>query len=63
LVNKVDAHIANLTEDYPLISEMFLQKKQEDTILEWISERQSKTYIRIDDTYANCTFKFKNWIK
>lgn len=63
LINKVDAHVANLTEDYPLISEMFLQKKQEDAILEWISERQSKTYIRIDDTYANCSFKFKNWIK
>lgn len=63
LVDKIDAHAANLSEDYPMLSEMFLQKKQEDAIMQWIAERQSKTYIRIDDTYANCSFKFKNWIK
>lgn len=63
LINKVEAHTANLNEDYPLISEMYLAKKQEDTIMDWIGERQAKTYIRIDDTYLNCSFKFKNWIK
>lgn len=63
LVNKSEAHTASLQEDYPLISDMFLQKKQEDVIMEWISKQQSKTYIRIDDTYANCDFEFKNWIK
>ncbi|MFA9389081.1 MAG: peptidylprolyl isomerase [Prolixibacteraceae bacterium] len=63
LVNKVEAHTANLSEDYPMISDMFLQKKQEDVILQFISDHQSKTYIRIDDTYMNCSFKFKNWIK
>ncbi|MBN2807527.1 MAG: peptidylprolyl isomerase [Prolixibacteraceae bacterium] len=63
LINKIESHTANLSEDYPLISEMYLAKKHEDTIMEWISERQAKTYIRIDDTYLNCSFKFKNWIK
>lgn len=63
LINKIEAHTANLTDDYPLLSEMYLQKKQEEAILEFVKERQSKTYIRIDDTYANCNFKFKNWIK
>jgi peptidyl-prolyl cis-trans isomerase SurA len=63
LINKIDSHTANLNEDYPLISDMYLAKKHEDTIMDWISERQAKTYIRIDDTYLNCTFKFKNWIK
>ena len=63
LIDKIDAHTANLSEDYPLISDMYLQKKQEEAIENFISERQSKTYIRIDDTYANCNFKFKNWIK
>lgn len=63
LVNKIEEHTANPSEDYPMISEMFLQKKQEEIILKWIAERQSKTYIRIDDTYANCSFEFDNWIK
>lgn len=63
LVNKTEAHKANIAEDYPLLSETFLAKKQEDIIQNWIGERQAKTYITIDDTYMNCDFKFKNWIK
>ncbi|MCF8359925.1 MAG: peptidylprolyl isomerase [Prolixibacteraceae bacterium] len=63
LLNKTEKHTANLSEDYQLISDLYLEKKKDDTIQEWISKLQSKTYIRIDDTYANCDFKFKNWIK
>jgi len=63
LLNKVESHKANLNEDYQLISELFLEKKRNDAIENWIGQRQSKTYIRIDDTYLNCDFKFKNWIK
>ncbi len=63
LLNKVESHKANLNEDYQLISELFLEKKRNSAIEEWIGQRQSKTYIRIDDTYLNCDFKFKNWIK
>jgi peptidyl-prolyl cis-trans isomerase SurA len=63
LINKVEAHKANINEDYQLISDRYMEKKKNDMIQDWISKRQSKTYIRIDDTYANCDFKFKNWIK
>jgi len=63
LINKTEAHKANISEDYQLISDQFLEKKKNDAIQEWISKRQSKTYIRIDDTYLNCDFKFKNWKK
>jgi peptidyl-prolyl cis-trans isomerase SurA len=63
LINKTEAHKANISEDYQLISDNFMDKKKNDMIQEWISKRQSKTYIRIDDTYLNCDFKFKNWVK
>jgi peptidyl-prolyl cis-trans isomerase SurA len=63
LNNKTPAHLATLTDDYQLISDMYLNKKKEETVQKWIAERQAKNYIRIDDTYANCDFKFKNWIK
>ncbi|HNW50377.1 MAG TPA: peptidylprolyl isomerase [Prolixibacteraceae bacterium] len=63
LINKTPAHKANITEDYQLISDRFLEKKKNDLIQDWISKRQSKTYIRIDETYQNCDFKYKNWIK
>lgn len=63
LLKKEKAHKANLQNDYQKLAEMYLAKKKEQVLNEWISTRQSETYIRIDETYANCNFKFKNWIK
>jgi peptidyl-prolyl cis-trans isomerase SurA len=63
LTNKLDAHKADLQNDYQTLSEMYLAKKKEDALKEWISEQQAQTYIRIDNTYANCNFDFENWIK
>ncbi len=63
LINKTTPHKANLQEDYQQISEMFLAKKKEDVYRKWIAKQQAKTYIRIDDTYANCNFKLKSWKK
>jgi len=63
LSNKTKAHKANLQEDYQKLSEMFLTKKKEDTYRRWIAKQQSKTYIHVDDSYANCNFKLKSWKK
>lgn len=63
LTNKLDSHKANLQNDYQTLAEMYLAKKKEDILQEWISERQSQTYIKIDNTYANCNFNFDHWIK
>ncbi len=63
LTNKIDAHKADMQNDYQTLSDLYLAKKKEDVLEEWIAERQSETYIRIDDTYANCNFKFDHWIK
>jgi peptidyl-prolyl cis-trans isomerase SurA len=46
-----------------MIAEQFLSKKKQQTIENWVTEQQAKTYIRIDPTYANCNYQFKNWIK
>jgi peptidyl-prolyl cis-trans isomerase SurA len=63
LLNKIDSHKADLQNDYQILAELYLAQKKEDVLQEWISERQSQTYIRIDNTYANCNFRFDNWIK
>jgi peptidyl-prolyl cis-trans isomerase SurA len=63
LLKKVDGHKADLQNDYQTLAEMYLVKKKEQVLEEWISTRQAETYIRIDDTYANCNFNFKSWIK
>ena len=63
LNNKTKSHKANLQEDYQKLSEMFLTKKKEDVYRKWIAKQQAKTYIHVDDSYANCNFKLKSWKK
>jgi len=63
LLSKTNAHPANLQEDYQHLSEIYLEKKKEDTYREWIAKQQAKTYIHVDDLYSNCNFKLKSWKK
>lgn len=63
LVDKIESHKANLQNDYQHLADLFLQKKREDVLQKWINDKQAQTYIRIDETYANCNFEFDNWIK
>ncbi|RXQ96117.1 peptidylprolyl isomerase [Ancylomarina salipaludis] len=56
-------HKANLADDWNQFENMLKQQKQQDLLNKWISEKQSSTYISIDDSYKNAKFRFKNWIK
>lgn len=63
LVNKSESHKANLQNDYQHLADLFLAKKRENVLQKWIGDKQAQTYIRIDNTYANCNFEFDNWMK
>jgi peptidyl-prolyl cis-trans isomerase SurA len=63
LINKTKPHEANLQEDYQSINDLFLNKKKTDVYQKWLANKQGKTYIHIDDSYANCNFKLKSWKK
>ena len=63
LADKAESHKANLQSDYKHLADLFLQKKREQKLEQWIANKQQQTYIRIDDTYANCNFEFNNWRK
>ncbi len=63
LINKTNAHQANLRDDYVELSNVYMATKKEKTLDAWIREKQSGTYVHIDDTYLNCNFKYKGWTK
>ena len=63
LINKTSAHQANLRDDYVELSNIYMASKKEKTLDTWIREKQSGTYVHIDDTYLNCNFKYKGWMK
>ncbi|HET6558938.1 MAG TPA: peptidylprolyl isomerase, partial [Prolixibacteraceae bacterium] len=63
LINKIDAHKANLQNDYVELSNLHMISKRERAMDEWVRDKQKGTYVRIDPTYVNCNFKYKGWIK
>ncbi len=63
LVDKTESHKANLQNDYQHVADQFLAKKREKALQQWVADKQAQTYIRIDNTYANCNFEFDNWMK
>lgn len=63
LLNKTNAHTANLRDDYVELSDMYMASKKEKRMDEWIREKQMGTYVRIDPTFVNCNFKYAGWVK
>lgn len=57
------SHKANLTDDYQKIQEVAIAKKKQEIMNEWIEKEQKTTYIHIDNSYKNCNFMYKGWIK
>lgn len=60
---QIEAHRANLKDDYELIEQMALMEKQLEVVDKWIEEKKKKTYIHIDDSALKCEFLKNGWIK
>ncbi len=63
LKQQIEPHKANLDYDFPLLSQMAIQKKQEKVMYEWLEEKQKSTYIRVNGSFKNCDFRLKGWVK
>ena len=57
------AHKANLTDDYQSIQEYAISLKKQEIMNAWVEKQQKVTYIKIDNSYSNCDFHYKGWIK
>lgn len=57
------AHKANLSDDYQSIQEYAISLKKQEIMNAWVEKQQKVTYIKIDNSYANCDFHYKGWIK
>ena len=61
LKERTTPHKANLTDDYDRIKNWALQQKQRNAIMDWIRDKNNKTYINIVERYRGCSFDVK-WI-
>ena len=58
LKSRSEPHKANLKDDYQLMQELALQKKQDEKLREWVMAKLPYTYIRIVDDYRKYKFKY-----
>ncbi|RLD62760.1 MAG: peptidylprolyl isomerase [Bacteroidetes bacterium] len=63
LKSKTEGHIANMNDDYQKIQDAALEEKKQDFIDSWIEKKQKTTFIKVDDSYKNCKFNHKGWVK
>ncbi|WP_321306689.1 peptidylprolyl isomerase [Marinifilum fragile] len=61
--SETKSHTANLSDDWSIFENMLTNQKQQDVLDKWIKEKQSGTYVHIDDSYKNAKFRFKGWQK
>jgi peptidyl-prolyl cis-trans isomerase SurA len=59
--SKIDAHKANLKDDYQKIQTVALSEKQNNAINDWVEKKRVNTYIQINDEYKDCE-ELKDWI-
>lgn len=63
LKNRIAGHRATMADDYQQLQNVLMAKLSEEKVESWIREKQKSTYIRINDEWKNCEFKYPGWIK
>lgn len=63
LKSRINGHKATISEDYQNLKEIVLEKRRDQMLDKWIREKQKHTYVRINENWKNCTFKYPGWTK
>ena len=63
LSKRIDGHKANMSSDYQTIKMMVENKKRQEILDIWLKNKIKTTYVRIDDNWKNCDFRYEGWIR
>ena len=63
LKSRINGHKATISEDYQRLKAIVMEKRSEDKLEKWIKEKQKHTYVRINEKWQKCDFKYQGWIK
>ncbi|MDZ4751492.1 MAG: peptidylprolyl isomerase [Flavobacteriales bacterium] len=58
LVSRVEAHKANMENDYLIFKNMAQQELEQEKIFKWTRKKMGETYTQLDPKYKNCGFQF-----
>ena len=60
---RIDGHKATITEDYQRLKSIVQSKLGEEKLQKWIVNKQKSTYVRINENWAKCDFKYPGWVR
>lgn len=60
---KIDGHKATISDDYQDLKEIVMNKNREELLNKWILKKQKQTYVRINEKWQKCDFKYPGWVK
>jgi peptidyl-prolyl cis-trans isomerase SurA len=63
LKNRIPGHKATITEDFQVLKDVVLQKRQNDRIHQWVVDKIKNVYTRLNDDYKDCKFEYEGWFK
>ncbi len=56
--NRIEAHRANINQDYDMIQSAALQLKKQNAIEKWVRARANRAYVHVDEDYKDCDFRY-----
>ncbi len=63
LKNRIDGHKATIADDYQNLKEIVLDKRRNELLQKWVLSKQKQTYVRINENWRNCDFKYPGWVR
>ncbi|MBQ8889399.1 MAG: peptidylprolyl isomerase [Bacteroidaceae bacterium] len=63
LKTRIEGHKATIAEDYQRLKSIVLEKLGEEKLQKWILNKQKNTYVRINENWVKCDFKYPGWIR
>lgn len=63
LKSRINGHKATITEDYQRLKNIVVEKRTDEKLEKWIKEKQKHTYVRINEKWQKCDFKYPGWVK
>ncbi len=63
LTNRIHGHKANLSDDFHMLKEMYEGHRRQEILKDWVEKKIKDTYVRIEEGWSECDFRYKGWIK
>ena len=63
LKNRVEGHKASVTEDFQVMKDVVVAKRNEECIHQWVVDKIKSVYTRLNDNYRDCKFEYEGWFK